>query len=164
MEEIVGSLIQQIDQGRSQGSLTHDELQRAIGQLLQQSGAVVAYAVPFADVGLTPGEGVFDVVATGGEVPTLVEVYSDATEDSLEVMRRHIDALRVSSVRGKLFLAVDILDSVPVALGALKDAVKRLMVEHDMGVMLVDIGFAMVCHNYDQLILDEMPELLYLRG
>ncbi|MBI2855574.1 MAG: hypothetical protein HYX93_01860 [Chloroflexi bacterium] len=163
LEDLVGTFMDQTAEARGNAALAHNDLQKDIGQLLQQHGIDTSYAVPFADVGLAQGTGAFDIVGTMKEVLTIVEVYTDASEAALEVMDSHMTALRASNVHCKVFLAIDVMNGATLVSGGLRGTVKRLMTELDMGVILGDANFLVVCSNHQQLVLEEMPEFLFKR-
>ena len=164
VEELLGEFLSERGSIRDDAALAHDDLQSGIGRLLQKNGVDISYAVPFADVGLPPGTGIFDLVATMGDVLTIVEVCEDASEAALAVIDSHMTALRASNVQCKVFMAIDVMNGSALLSSALGKTVKPIMTEGDMGVILADATFMIVCSNYEQLSLEEMPEFLFMRG
>ena len=163
VEEIFGQLLSQVAEEREDDSPTADHLRDAIGQFLQKAGAEVAYSAPLGGTsGAGPERSVFDIVASDGDQVRIIQVKATVSQSGLDEMQGHLTALRASDVRGKLYLGTDILNQFELLSGALRQSVKELMTNKGMGAILADDLMVMVCDSYDQLMLDEMPTLLFL--
>ena len=164
MEELFTYLLSQVDEERGDASPDHDSLQSAIGQFLQKAGAEVAYGAPLGTSGAGPEGSVFDIVASGDDQLRLIEVTDAISQGDLDKMYGHLSALQASAENGKLYLGTDILKQFDLISGPLRQRVKDLMVNEGMGAILADELLVVVCDNYDQLMLDQMPTFLFLNG
>jgi len=106
---------------------------------------------------------VFDIVASEGDQLRIIEVKPTFSHSDLDKMYGHISALRASDVHGKLYMGIDILKQFDLVSGALREGVKELMTNEGMGAILADDLLVIICDSYDQLILEEMPTLLFPR-
>ena len=164
LDELLGDLMVQIAVQRGDVCLTDDGFQNDIGQLLQQNSTYISHAVPFAEIGLTSRDGTFDIVVRMRELPTIVEVCSEASAATLETMYDHLSALKSANVQCKVFLAIDVMSGGALLSGVMREFVKMLMTDLDMGVILGDASLMIICSNHHQLMLEEMPEFLFARG
>lgn len=161
VEEVISYLLSQAAEERGDAPPTDDSLRNAIGQILQKAGAEVAYRAPLGTGGAGPERSVFDIVASEGGQLRIIEVKATVSQSDLDKMHGHLSALRASDVHGKLYLGIDILNQFDLVSGAMRQAMKELMTNEGMGAILADDLLVVVCDTYDQLMLDEMPTLLF---
>ena len=86
------------------------------------------------------------------------------SQSDLEEMQSLLTALHASDVTAKLYLGTDIFNKFDLVSGALRHVVNNLMTNEGMGVMLADELLVVVCASHDQLMLDEMPTILFGLG
>ena len=127
-------------------------------------GSNVAYQSPVGSGGAGSENSVFDVIASQGDQLRIVQVEATVSHSSLDTMRGHISALRASGAQGQLYIGIDVLSQFDLVSGTLRDGVKELMTDEGMGAILADELLVVVCDNYDQLIMDEMPTFLFPTG
>ena len=91
-------------------------------------------------------------------------IVSRVADSDLDSMKLKMVALQQSAIDHKVFLGVDVITGGELLSGDISKSLKLLMDENGLGIILTDNTFALVCQNFDQLLLEEMPDLLYLRA
>ena len=161
IEEAIAFMLDEASQDRDgEDFLSRDGLQTCVSNIMEQVGMEVVCDAPLA-LGGDPSEATLDIVATAGGRQTIVRLEENPSLEDLDTVRGLLAQLRASDVQGRLYLATDILNGNNLVLGPLSGVVKELMVEEGIGIILADKLFILMCHNYDQLMLDEMPHFVF---
>ena len=160
IEEAIAFMLDEASQDRDgEDFLSRDGLQTCVSNIMEQVGMEVVRDAPLAAGGSS--EATLDIVANADGRQTIVRLEENPSLEDLDNVRGLLAQLRASDVQGRLYLATDILNGNNLVLGPLSGTVKELMVEEGMGVILADKLFILMCHNYDQLMLDEMPHFIF---
>ena len=102
-----------------------------------------------------------DMTANWDGRKCLVQLKAEMAADSLDDIPSLLSQLSASGAEGRLYLATDILNGNNLVLGPLTSVVRGLMEQDGMGVILADKLFILICENYDQLMLEEMPHFIF---
>ena len=88
-------------------------------------------------------------------------MYKRQSQSDLDNIHGLLAQLRAAGMQGRLYLATDILNGNNLVLGPLSRSVKTLMEQEGIGIILADKLFILMCQNYDQLMLEEMPHFVF---
>jgi len=164
VEDILGNFVEEASSDRDGTVLSQEDCAAHIGEILKSNGDEVSFNVQAASLGLQSLKESFDIVGTVNDSPAIVEVVSQVSNSHLETVKLKMDLLQQSAVAHKVFLGVDVITGGELLSGGISRALKSLMEERGLGVILTDTTFALICQNFDQLLLEEMPDLLYRRA
>ena len=160
IEEAIAFMLDEASQDRDgEDYLSRDGLQTYLSSIMQQVGMEVTCDAPLAAGGSS--ETTLDIVANAEGQQTIVRLEENPSPEDLDDIRGLLAQLKASGMQGRLYLATDILNGNNLVLGPLSGRVKELMVDKGIGIILVDKLFILMCHNYDQLMLDEMPHFVF---
>lgn len=160
IEEAIAFMLDEASQDRDgEDFLSRDGLQTYVSTIMQQVGMEVVCDAPLAAGGSS--EVTLDIVANADGQQTIVRLEENPSLEDLDNVRGLLAQLKAAETQGRLYLATDILNGNNLVLGPLSGRVKDLMVEEGVGIILVDKLFILMCHNYDQLMLDEMPHFVF---
>ena len=160
IEEAIAFMLDEASQDRDgEDFLSRDGLQTCVSSIMEQVGMEVVRDAPLAAGGSSGAT--LDIVANADGRQTIVRLEENPSLEDLDNVRGLLAQLRASDVQGRLYLATDILNGNNLVLGPLSGTVKELMVEEGIGIILADKLFILMCHNYDQLMLDEMPHFIF---
>ena len=161
IEEAIAFMLDEASQDRDgEDFLSRDGLQTYVSQIMQQVGMEVTCDAPLAASG-TSSEATLDIVANAEGQQTIVRLEENPSPEDLDDISGLLAQLKAAGMQGRLYLATDILNGNVLVLGPLSGRVKELMVEEGVGIILADKLFILMCHNYDQLMLDEMPHFIF---
>ena len=141
--------------------LSRDALQSHISDVMERVGMEVALDVPVPTTVDGSPETVMDITADWDGRKCLVQLKADMSPDALDGIPGLLSQLNASGAEGRLYLATDILNGNNLVLGPLTSVVRGLMEQDGVGVILADKLFILVCENYDQLMLEEMPHFIF---
>lgn len=156
--KVVANLLTAVAQRRRNILLYHDSLQNTIGMFLQLSGHAVQYEVPFESGGERV---IFDIVAQRGKEELVVEVKDEITSRDMGQVYGYADILQLAREKAKVYLGTDVLNYERVLLGMTGEMMKELMEREHLRLILADKYFLIICDNYNQLVLTEMPHLFF---
>ena len=162
IEEAIAFMLDEASQDRDgEDYLSRDGLLTYISKVMEQVGMEVICDAPLAPGGAGSSEATLDIVATADGRQIIVCLEENPSLEDLDNVRGLLAQLKATGMQGRLYLATDILNGNVLVLGPLSGGVKELMVEEGVGVILADKLFILMCHNYDQLMLDEMPHFVF---
>ncbi len=164
VEELFSNLVDEAAELRGDTTPTRITLRNSIGRYLEWAGADIAYEAAIPTEEYRPQAKIFDIVANEDDWLRIVEIKDTISSHELDDMQNLLPQLRTSGVEGKIYLATDIFNGFDLVSGRLRDTVIRLMSEEDMGVILADELIVVICDNYDQLMMDAMPTILFGLG
>ena len=141
--------------------LALDALQTHISDVMERVGMEVARDVPIPATGDGSSDVVLDITADWGGRKCLVQLKAEMGPDSLDGIPDLLSHLSASGAEGRLYVATDILNGNNLVLGPLTSVVRGLMEQDGMGVILADKLFILICENYAQLMLEEMPHFIF---
>ena len=143
--------------------LSRDGLQTYVTGIMEQVGMTVERDVPLAAGAAGSQEAVLDMVADWDSRKCIVRLEAELDESVPERLRGLLAQVKASQADGQLYLATDILNGNHLVGGILTSAVRDLMQQEGLGVILADKLFIIICQNYDQLMLEEMPHFIFPR-
>jgi hypothetical protein len=118
----------------------------------------VRYEVPFhTGSGFVDERRVFDIVARKIEKTIIVEVKTAIKARDLGQAYGYSNALESANTKADLYLGADILTWGKLLMGTSRESIKEFMQREQMGVMLADKYWLVVCRNFQQLTGEEMP-------
>ena len=164
VEELFSNLVDEAAELRGDTIPTRNTLRNSIGRYLEWAGADVTYEAAIPTQEYQDTAKIFDIVANEDDWLRIVEIKDAISSNELDDMQNLLPQLRTFGVRGKLYLATDVFNGFDLVSGRLRDTVNRLMSEEDMGVILADEMIIVICDNYDQLMMDDMPTILFGLG
>lgn len=160
IEEAISFMLDEASQDRDgEDFLSRDGLQTYVSTIMQQVGMEVTCDAPLAAGGSS--DVTLDIVATADGQQSIVRLEENPSLGDLDNVRGLLAQLKAAGTQGRLYLATDILNGNNLVLGPLSGGVKELMVEEGIGVILADKLFILICHNHDQLMLEEMPHFVF---
>ena len=121
----------------------------------------VSLGVPISPGGGGSSDVVLDIIADWDGRKCLVQLKAEMGPDSLDGIPDLLSQLSATGAEGKLYVATDILNGNNLVLGPLTSVVRGLMEQDGMGVILADKLFILICENYAQLMLEEMPHFIF---
>lgn len=160
LNQELGQVISRIAHRRKHLLLIHDSLQNTIGMFFQFLGWRVEYEVPFHSGEWDAERTVFDIVATQDENTAVIEVKDVVTSRDLGQVYGYANTLQLAKIKAKIFLGTDILNWDNLLVGVIGETVKELIERESMGVILADKYLLIICDNYLQLALREMPQIV----
>lgn len=164
VEELFSNLVDEAAELRGDTTPTRYTLRNSIGRYLEWAGSDITYEAAIPTQEHQGPEKIFDIVANEDDWLRIVEIKDTISSDELDDMQNLLPQLRTSGIEGKLYLATDIFNGFDLVSGRLRDTVNRLMSEEGMGVILADEMIVVICDNYDQLMMDDMPTILFGLG
>ena len=164
VEDALGYFVEEASSDRDGIVLSKEDCAKYIGEILKSNGNEVEFGVQYASLGIHASNESFDIVGTVGGSPAIVEVVSRVADSDLDSVRLKMGSLEKSAIGHKVFLGVDVITGGELLSGDISRSLKLLMDESGLGIILADTTFVLVCQNFDQLLLEEMPDLLYLRA
>ena len=162
IEDAIGFMLAEASEDRDgEDVLSRDGLQTYVSKIMQQVGMEVELDVPLPAGGAGAPETVLDMVADWDGRKCIVQLEADIPDDTPDRLRRLLAQVKASYPDGRLYLTTDILNGNVLVLGPLSRAVRELMVQEGMGVILADKLLILICQNHDQLMLEEMPHFIF---
>jgi hypothetical protein len=163
IEEVFSTFIDQIYAERPDESyLTEELIREALETLMTSNNYQVEHNVQYKTMFNTSVEGSFDIVSKQESSVSIITICSGPSNEEITNLGIQLDTIKSSGVNNKLYLAIDLLNNIPVLSGESSRSIKAMMVDKGMGIALVDSTLIILCDNHDQLLLDEMPSLLFL--
>jgi len=141
--------------------LTHNSLQNVMGLFFQRFNFSAEYEVPFHSGGFGAEKVIFDVVAERGKKVIVVEIKDTISSRDLGQIHGYADTLQINKFRAQLFLGTDVLNYDELINGTTGEMIKELMERENVGIILADKYFMILCQTYNQLVLVEMPEFWF---
>lgn len=141
--------------------LSHNNLQSTMGLFFKLFGYSVEYEIGFYPDKFHREPVRFDLVATKGKKRIIIEVKDTVSSKDLGQVHGYADMLQINKFRALVFLGTDILKYGEIVSGTIGKMVKELMERENVGIILVDKYFMILCHTYNQLALVEMPEFWF---
>jgi len=164
VEDALSYFVEEASSDRDGIVLSGEDCAKYIGEILKSNGNDVEFEVQATSLGLPSSNERFDIVGIVSGSPAIVEIVSRVSDSDLESIRLKMGALENLTIGHKVFLGVDVITGGELLAGNISRSLKSLMDESGLGIILTDTTFALVCQNFDQLLLEEMPDLLYLRA
>ena len=161
VEELFSNLVDQAAELRGDIVPSRQALRDSIGRYLEWFGADITYEATIPTEGHQGSSRIFDLVANEDDWLRIVEIKEAISTDELDDMQNLLSQLRTSGIEGKLYLATDIFNGFDLVSGQLRETVNHLMSAEDMGVILADELLVVICDNYAQLMMDDMPTILF---
>ncbi len=159
--KIVNERYETVGERRNYVLLTHNSLQNTIGIFFQHIGWDVEYEVPFMSGGFEAEKVIFDIVADKGRRTVVVEVKDVIKSRDLGQVWGYVDTVQLSKVKTYVYLGTDILNYDSLRYGTTGQMIRELMEDGGIGIILADKYFMIICDNYAQLVLKEMPKFLF---
>ena len=165
VEEVVGTFIDQVYGERlTEDHLGKDLIKEAIDIVMTSNGYQVELDVAYDSLGISSVEGYFDIVAKYEHDIWIMSVCEGPSEPEIERLKLEASIIASNVENARLLLAADILNSLPLLSGPTSRQIRSLMIEKNLGVLLIDHTVGVMFYNQEQLIVDEMPTFLYRRG
>ena len=162
IEEAIAFMLDEASQDRDgEDFLSRDDLQTYVSKIMQQVGMEVTCDVPLAASGAGSSEVALDIVANADGQQSIARLAENPSQSDLDNIHGLLAQLRAAGMQGRLYLATDILNGNNLVLGPLSRSVKTLMEQEGIGIILADKLFILICQNYDQLMLEEMPHFVF---
>ena len=164
IEDVVSTFIDQIYSERPDDDyLTEKLLREALETLMTSNNYQIEHNTQYKNLFDTSTEGSFDIIAKLESSVSIITICSGPSDEEIANLDIQLNAIKSSGLNHKIYLAIDILNNIPILSGESSRSIKAMMLDQGMGVALVDSTVTILCDNHDQLLLDEMPSLLFLR-
>jgi hypothetical protein len=159
MAELFVRLVQNAQSSRKNLCYTHNRLKSDVGKWYEYCGWDVQYEVAFSGGGFSQDQFRFDVVASYKKDTDVIEIKDVLNIRDMGQVHGYANILQKHKVKAKLYLATDILNW-----GACVDddetigeTLKELMEQEDIGIIFIDKEYMIICDNYNQVIMEELP-------